>query len=93
LASLIPCSRNLGRSFIAYFSPKLQEAKLTFLTPESSPVARSIILILEYEIQVAEESEAELRQWKVEEISQGDITDPFVGYIRQITDCSVLLKF
>jgi hypothetical protein len=26
LASLIPCSRNLGRSFIAYFSPKLQES-------------------------------------------------------------------
>ncbi|VVM27863.1 hypothetical protein BSPWISOXPB_3156 [uncultured Gammaproteobacteria bacterium] len=42
------------------------------------------ISTIEYEIQVAEESEAELRQWKVEEISQGDITDPFVGYIRQI---------
>jgi hypothetical protein len=31
------------------------------------------ISTIEYEIQVAEESEAELRQWKVEEISQGDI--------------------
>jgi hypothetical protein len=97
-------------------SDKVSELKKThkwFLDLAShSPAMREQlehdISTIEYEIQVAEESEAELRQWKVEEISQGDITDPFNSLTLSLTssilsapyfsrascaDCSVLLKF
>jgi 3-isopropylmalate dehydratase small subunit len=33
---------------------------------------------------VAEESQVKLKKWEVENIKQGHITDPFVGYTRQI---------
>jgi hypothetical protein len=33
---------------------------------------------------VAEESQVKLKKWEVESIRQGRMTDPFVGYIRQI---------
>jgi activator of HSP90 ATPase len=48
------------------------------------------ISTIEYEIQVAEESEAELRQWKVEEISQGDITD--ITALLYVVNCASRLR-
>ncbi|VVH59726.1 hypothetical protein BSPCLSOX_1185, partial [uncultured Gammaproteobacteria bacterium] len=45
------------------------------------------ISAIEHEIRVAKESQAKLEKWNVSnisDISQGDITDPFVGYKRQI---------
>ncbi|VVH64982.1 hypothetical protein BSPLISOX_1104, partial [uncultured Gammaproteobacteria bacterium] len=45
------------------------------------------ISAIEHEIRVAKESQAKLEKWDVSnisDISQGDITDPFVGYKRQI---------
>jgi hypothetical protein len=38
-------------------------------------------LAVKHEIQVAEESQAKLEKWEVENIRRGHITDPFVGYI------------
>jgi vacuolar-type H+-ATPase subunit C/Vma6 len=45
------------------------------------------ILAIEHEIQATKEFQAKLEKWDVSNISnisQGDITDPFVGYKRQI---------
>ncbi|VVH63126.1 hypothetical protein BSPWISOX_2656, partial [uncultured Gammaproteobacteria bacterium] len=42
------------------------------------------ISAIEYEIQVAKESQAKFEKWDVRKVKQGNITDPFVGYKRQI---------
>jgi hypothetical protein len=50
------------------------------------------ILAVKHEIQVAEESQVKLKKWEVESIRQGRMTDPFVGYIRQIIINSFRIK-
>jgi hypothetical protein len=45
---------------------------------------QTLVLFLNFEIQVAEASEAKLGQLKVVNIRQDDTTDPFLGYVRQI---------
>jgi hypothetical protein len=42
------------------------------------------ISAIEYEIQVAKESQAKFEKWDVRKVKQGNITDLFVGYKRQI---------
>jgi hypothetical protein len=42
------------------------------------------ILTVKHGIQMAEDSQAELEKWDVRNIRQGHITDPFVGYRRQV---------
>jgi hypothetical protein len=50
------------------------------------------ISAIEYEIQVAKESQAKFEKWDVRKVKQGNITDLFVGYKRQIIMNSQLLK-
>jgi hypothetical protein len=53
--------------------------ELASLSPEMREQLRHDILAVKHEIQVAEESQAKLEKWKVENIRRGHITDPFVG--------------
>jgi hypothetical protein len=58
--------------------------ELASLSPEMREQLRHDISAIEHGIQVAEESQVKLKKWEVENIKQGHITDPFVGYIRQV---------
>jgi hypothetical protein len=73
--------------------PWLGGADNNIYTPESSPIARSIILIysaissmplLLIPLGLPCALIITLKKWEVENIKQGHITDPFVGYIRQV---------
>jgi hypothetical protein len=90
LSGYFPASRNSSLIRAGLFSiEKLGRTHkwLLSLASRSSEMHEQLkhdISAIEHEIRVAKESQAKLDKWEVGSIRRDPITDPFVGYTRQI---------